>query len=118
MHGIPEKERLMGFVGRDLIQICFGSHQVIFNFDDNMRISVESSIEHSVPGEGVRCYKKFWNQETYLTKLLGHTVSGLNVIDGKRLDLKFSNGHSIGLKDDSEEYECFQIEMRDDLIIV
>ena len=45
MYGVPEKERLVGLIGKELIQICFGVHEVIFNFDQDVRITVESRIE-------------------------------------------------------------------------
>ena len=88
-----------------------------FHFEPHIRISVTTSIEHSIPGERVRFYKKFWNQEMSLTKLLGSTVIGLDVIGGKELNIDFSNGHSIRLEDDSQEYESFEIKIGDDLII-
>ena len=118
MYGVPEKNRLDGIIGKELIQISFGSHQVIFQFEECIRISVESSITYSILDEQVRHYDEFWKQETSLTKFLGAAVIGLEVKGAKKLILTFSNVGTIELIDSSDQYESFQIEIGGEMIVV
>ena len=118
MYGVPDKQRLMRFIGKALIQICIGSHQVILQFEDNLSISVETKIEHDIPDEGARHYNEYWKQDTSLSRLLGARIDDIDVILSRRLCLKFSNEHSISVDDDSNEYEAMAIRIDGDLIIV
>ena len=118
MYGVPEKERLIGLIGKELLQICFGVHQVIFNFDQNVQITIESRIERSVPRRGASNRDECCSRESFLTKLLGSTVSDVDRIDDKTLRLTFSSGKSIELTDDSDRYESFQIKVGGELIVV
>ena len=118
MYGVPDKQRLIRLLGKELIQVGIGSHQVLLQFEDNISISVETEIEHDIPDERVRHYNEFWRQDTSLPRLLGAKVDDIDVIRSKRLCLKFSNDHRICVNDDSNEYEVLTIRIDDELIIV
>lgn len=118
MYGVPNKEALQCFVGKELIQICFGATHVIFRFSDDVEISLEVAIKQVLPDGRVFVTDECWKQETWLPMLLGATVDLIDAIENKILRLKFSNGHTIEVVDESKEYESFQIKISDRLIVV
>ena len=115
MYGVPEKDDLVGLVGKELIQICIGVNQVFLQFEKNVRINVESRIEYPTFGGEVG---NFCCENAFLIGLLGSTVSEVYRADNRTLGITFSNGNSVELKDDSDQYESFQIKIGDDLIVV
>ena len=118
MYGIPEEKKLQFLLGKELIQICIGSNQVVFQFEFDLKISIEVSIKHGMPDMTVKVFEEYWNQETTLTLLLGSSVKSLHVVDSKILHLEFSNGHFVEIKDESLEYESFQITIDDQILII
>ena len=118
MYGVPEKKRFTGLIGKELIKVCIGSNQVIFYFEGNSRISVESAFVYKKP-DGTECrYDEFWRQDSSLPNWLGSSIREVDVLNRKTLVLLFSNGGIIKLTDDSDEYEAFQLNIEKELIVV
>lgn len=118
MFGVPKKERLTGLVGKELVQVCISSHQVILKFDEDAQINVESSFQHMTENKDVRRYDDFWKQDSSLTSLLSSSVIRVENVNDRRLCLHFSNGEAICLSDDSDEYESFHISIEGEVIVV
>ncbi len=118
MYGVPSENKLNCFIGKELIQICFGSTHIIFRFTGSVEISIEVAVKHILSDGRIHITDESWKQETWLTLLLGSTVNSVNSIEGKILRLGFSHGHIIEIADESAEYESFQIKTDEGLIIV
>jgi hypothetical protein len=118
MYGIPRTDRLAGLLGTDLIQVCIGSHHVILRFDERAAISVECSFDHILKNQETYHYEDLWKQPSTLTTLLGSSVTKVETPERRTLRLYFSNGEAIDLFEDSDQYECFRIQIGEDEIVV
>lgn len=118
MYGVPERERLVGLIGKELVQVCFGVHQVIFRFEKDVWISVESGIENSMLGRVTGGHCEIYRTESFLVGLLGSTLREVDRVNSKTLRLTFSNDCYVDLRDDSDHYESFQIKVDGELIVI
>jgi hypothetical protein len=57
-------------------------------------------------------------QESRLTQLIGTSVTGTDVDGRGTFVLSFSNGHVLHVIEDTEQYECYQLRIGAETIIV
>ena len=117
MYRMPKKERLNSLLSKELIQVCIGCNEVIFHFEDNCSIMVSSCIRH-ITKENEFLYEKLWIGEIHLNTLLGSKILETAILDDKSLAVHFSNGSSIVLFDDDDNYEAIKFDIDGDIIIV
>ena len=91
------------------MQVCFGQYQTQLHFERDLRISVESDVEHKGPTGLLGRSLEGHYVVSSLTQLLGSTIERVIVEDGKAILLRFRNGHSVRLSADDPLYECFEI---------
>jgi hypothetical protein len=119
MYGLPNDFDPSVFIGMELIQICFSANQLTIYFNDELSITVQSSL----------CFER--SGTNYEPKIMSIPIceSDLMVAIGDQvvqaagntegtLCLTFAGGHQITVFDDSESYESYQIRVRDRMIIV
>lgn len=118
MYGLPKEVDLTFLEKQTLVQVCFGSNQVILNFHENVSISIESSF---LCGEGevaMFTYETPTEAAPALLKFLHADVTtALGEVDGT-LTLRFNNGGVLKILDDSKQYESYMIVHGDRTIIV
>jgi hypothetical protein len=109
MYGLNKNIDLTFLKGRELIQIVIGIYQIIFHFDEEVKISAEAKFEHVSKEESC-----VWRPEapalaTSAVKLLGSTVQSVDWQEDGTLKLAFSNGDQLIVYDSSSEYESYAI---------
>jgi hypothetical protein len=114
MHGIRKAAHIIDhFEGVELIQICIGFADVIFNFAPKGRISVYAE-------------QFFKENEKFLLNLFsgdqeispfGKMVLGSN-IDNDVLKITLTNGSSILIRDDSDHYESVRFEIDGEVEVI
>jgi len=114
MYGMPRDLDLQCIVGCDLNQISLGRYDVQFVFGKTT-IAVQSRASCKAGGEVVATWTEGagWDQLAY-QGLLNATVQAYVVLDGKALQIEFSNGFELHLYDDSDRFETMQIYCPDD----
>jgi hypothetical protein len=118
MYGLKREVDLTFLRGREVVQLAIGMHQVIFNFDEDISISIEGAFEYS---SHASC--SVWRPGAPLiaaatVNLLTTRVEAVDGHEDGTLDLKFSNGDRLLIRDTSREYESFQISRRGGIIVV
>lgn len=119
MHGIDKKISYDFLIGKEVLQLCLGLYQLIFNFSDQLVISTECSLSLKLL-DGTLIEVSSGNPESAgkLTCLLGRTIENVNTeIDGV-LSLLFSGGLQLSIIDSNEDVESFTIAMKDYEIVV
>lgn len=99
------------FVGRELLQIAVGKHQVIFYFYKDLSISMESDFEWRHEREVARWKigKESIPQSMPWLKLIGKHVSAIQWLEDQSLKLLFDNSDELTFSKKTEGYESFQI---------
>jgi hypothetical protein len=116
MHGVPQNLNLERFRGSILTQICLGEFQQQFHFvEPSLSISVEGSWQVSnATGELIDRSLENKSRDAYrIHRLLGRSVVGQVVNPPQSFTLRFDNGWSLTVFDDSREYESFSIQPGD-----
>lgn len=116
MKGLSEKVDLGPFVGRQLVQVCFGAWIVVLLFDGPVRIVVESSIILSNTG-GSRSIDDFRADASVLCKLIGQNVAGANRTSTGGMTLHMSSGTHVEITNSSSEHESFQIHIGNEILV-
>ena len=118
MFGLPRNVDLSFFVDRAVSQVCFGAHDLILNFSDELSVSVTSLIEFKdAKGEAVRS-EDFREVASALVSLIDRTVVSVNGEMDGTLDLIFDNGARLSIFDRYKQYESYVIKHRETLIVV
>jgi hypothetical protein len=118
MYGLNRSIDLSFLRNRELIQVAIGLHQVIFAFDDDVTISVEGQFEHVSPMGSTEWRPGASELAANAVKLLGATVKSVVGQENGTLELAFSNGNCLIVRDVSSDYESYQITRRGQTIIV
>jgi hypothetical protein len=116
MYGLPRGIDLSFFQQKSLLQVCFGLHDLILNFDD-VSVTVTSSIGISDSATTQNC-ENFLQAAGPLTALLERRVTSASGDTAGTLKLDFDNDKSLFIYDDSRKYESYTIRYADKLIVV
>src|SRR5262249_41760185 len=101
-----------------LESVAFTSNTISFNFDDNVSITVESSIEHRVDDEGFTDVQCVPPKQSRLMQLVGQSIDAVSGDEKGTLTLHFDGGHVLCCFDDSPQFESYRISDGKDEIIV
>lgn len=104
-------ESFLFFIGRELQQVAVGAHQIIFHFDHNVALTVESGLEWRGDVEVMRWIiaKESLPQAAPWLRLVGHRISSIQWLEDKSLKLFFENKEELLFFKESDGYESFQI---------
>lgn len=117
MYGLDKKTDLSFLKDKRLIQICFGMHQLILNFDEGVSIMVEGKIDFL--GENQSTHREVSPVEPGpLMSLLNHSIETLKVMDEGTLELTFTNRSTLKLYDSNPDTESYQIGSQSGTIVV
>lgn len=116
MFGLPEDFDGSFMVGRSLLQVCIGRHEVILKFDGNVEITIES--EFRVTGRGQdRVFDLPPEGGAASLIFLQGIVSEVHGDRSGTLTLTFAEGR-LELYDTSTHYESYQIRRGDQIYVV
>lgn len=118
MYGLPHNIKLDFFVNTIFIQMCIGAHDLILNFDNNVSITITSSVACMVPNGNIQKETVFRNIASVLGLLLNHAVVSVNSNEAGTLKLEVDNGGMIEIYDDSKEFESYVIHNGEQIIVV
>ena len=110
MYGLSKNVDLSFLSGVELQQVCIGRNEVILNFDQDVRITVLSSLAVSCErGTPPTRYDDVVIGGSMVLPLLHDAVSEAEATDEGGLLLAFASGGTIIVFDDSDQYESFWI---------
>jgi len=94
--------------GKILELVSFSENTVFFAFEEKVSITVESSIQHQLPGS-VEQVEKQSVPPLYscLMQLVGHTATRVAGDADGTLVIEFDHGHVLRIFDDSTNYESY-----------
>jgi Family of unknown function (DUF6188) len=118
MYGLDTSIDLSFLKGREMIQIAIGIHQVIFAFDQETRISIESEFRLVCRGGGFEWKPGMPEAAAPSVRLLGAAIERVDGQKDGTLVLGFSTGDSLTVLDNSKEYESYTITRRGETIVV
>ena len=119
MYGLDTTIDLSFLIGRESVQIAIGQYQVIFAFDEDLRISVESEFRLVSPGGEVSTWQPCAPQSAAATlRLIGRKVEKVSGQKDGTLTLTFSGGDVLTILDSSKEYESYDISCPGRTIVV
>jgi hypothetical protein len=98
-------------------QICFTENQISLAFDGSARITVEGTLIYKHSTAELAQEVRPPVDESSLMRLLGNSVVEAST-NGGALTLVFSNRDTLTILDDSENYESYQIQIGETVIIV
>jgi len=111
MYGLNKNLDLSFLRGRQVEQVAIGTYQIIFGFDEDVKISTYIEFRYFDGQE--ECV---WKPEPGAAQLASRTVSLLGAKiqsfesqENGTLTLVFSNGHRVTILDSSKEYESCDI---------
>ena len=112
MYGLPRNFDPTLFVGRTIELVSFTSNTVHLAFSgDRCSLTIESSFEHNPGVTGrERVHSEVPVVESGLMRLVGRSVAIAEVEGEGTLFLRFDDGQTLRLFDDSEEYESYRID--------
>lgn len=115
MYRFPADLDLSSIIGQDLCQLCLGPYDLQLHFSnfalgisvwsDASLLSGQTALSQWHPGEG-------WNTLEF-QKLVNATVAGFKVVDKSNLYIDFTNGLTLVLTDESEQFESIAIHFKD-----
>jgi hypothetical protein len=109
MYGIPEEIDWSFAVGRELLMVCVGQHQVVLRFHGEVTITIEGGFEHVSSKAGAKGEGGLPQRAASLMSLIGTTVQAIRAEDARTLWIGFSNGEGLRIYDSNSNYEAFQI---------
>jgi hypothetical protein len=118
MYGLPKNIELGFLFKKELQSVSIGLHDVILHFDERVTITVTSECKYQTKtGEGVPI-ENFPASASLICQLINHSIVEAQRAENGTLSLKFSNEDALIIYDDSEQYESYQIQNGDKLIVV
>lgn len=118
MYGLRKDINLRFFEGRTLLQVCFGLHDLILNFDGDVSVTVTSSVGCVTSGGSIQRCDDFRQVAPTLVALLNQSVRSAEGDEAGTLTIRFDGGGMLSIYDDSEEYESYTIKNGTRLIVV
>jgi len=109
VYGLSKDTDLSFLSGQEVTQVAIGVFQVQFHFDKDAIISVEGEFQYFSENSSSHWHQGTPEAAAPALRLLG---SSIQKVDGKEdgtLDLTFSNGDRLVVKDNSEQYESYTI---------
>ncbi len=117
VHGLSTSTDLSFVVGKRVDHICYGLYTISIGLEDSA-ISVEGKHAYTAANERQTLWERGSPPSTDLLGLLGTEVVNASVIEDGTVELSFSRGDRLLLFDDSDQYESYQIQSGNHLIIV
>lgn len=113
MYGLPKGADFTFLESLTLLQICFGEHDLILNFDD-ASITIMSAIRiKNSDALGIQKYIDYRSAAPQILNLIGKSLMEVTTEEPGTLVLTFADACRLCIDDDSSDFESFIIEHRD-----
>lgn len=103
---------------REVVQLAIGVYQVVFGFDGDIALSVESCFRYASDSETVEWRPREIHAATKTAKLIGHTVTNVHESEDGSLQLSFSNGDLLTVMRTGNGFESYQLTGRGVTLVV
>ncbi len=108
MYPWPNELSPTAFCGLTLEIISFTANTIVFNFNHELLVTVESEVKLTLANKTETI--TIPPPRTDLVSLVGRSVVDAKVSQDKAsLILNFNSGHTMYIDGDDDHYECFQI---------
>jgi len=118
MYGLPDGEEWILLVGKELLQVCIGSHQISLRFSGDISVNIECDFDHLPSAANGRRQLGLAVQAKSLVSLLGTQIVKAVSENDKTLLLSFTNDEYLKIYDSNATYESFHVLAPDKEIIV
>jgi len=108
---------LSSFTGKLVEQVCLGRHQLQIHFEDRLSIFIEGECSIGKTTNPLRS-EDYISRGTEFARLLEQRVEGAEIVDDRTIKLQFSNGDALFVFDSNDQYESFQIQLPNQLVVV
>jgi len=98
---------------RELVQLAIGQYEVIFAFDKDVTLSIESQFSYTSAAETVDWRPGQPRAAAKAVGLLGTTVVTAERKDEDDLRLTFSNGDRLIVTKSTDRFESYQVTAKD-----
>ena len=109
MNGLSSSADLTPFVGREVLQLCVGIHQLQIHFDSHVSVMVESECRFRAPAAEDLRVDSYALAASSICTLLGQQVRSASRTEQGGLLLRFTTDAELEVLNDSSHYESFQI---------
>lgn len=106
------------FERRELIQLRVGVYQLIFAFEGDITLSVESAVKFELGTEKGEWFPEQPAAAAILTQLVGKAVSQVEDVDDNDLRLVFADGGILVVSGKSVVGEAYQITVPSGVYVV
>ncbi len=117
MDGLRADIDLSPLIDLELFQVCIGKYQFTLNFDKNVSISIGCDCLYDSGGGEKLSISDYVENATLLCGLIGCAMSHATRTDDGGLLIKFSNGATLHLLNDTPYYEAFQLDIHGNLFV-
>jgi hypothetical protein len=107
MYKLDSSTDLSPLIGKELIQVCIGLHQVILRFIGELSITIQCLYFFSKEGDTLEGSGEDPSISKNLVFLLGHSIESAQIQGDNKMTINFSNSSCLTLVNDSEVYESF-----------
>jgi Family of unknown function (DUF6188) len=120
VYELPADFDVQVFATRVLERVTFTANTLELIFDGEVSVTVESKIRYEVTDDGGGWVESATVPltESTLMRLIGRRVHEASVKDRSSIALKFDNDHVLLIIADSDQYECYQLQIGDAEIVV
>lgn len=109
MKGLSSSADLTPLIGREVLQLCIGMHQLQIHFDNHVGVMVESECVLRGPAAEDLRVDSYALAASSMCTLLGQQVQSASRTEQGGLLLRFTTEAELEVLNDSSHYESFQI---------
>ena len=107
------------FIGKSLMQICFGLYQLQLNFNDNIRIEVSEGAVY----EDIKKTQFLWNFSNGrlpfpINNLIEYTITKANFSEENSLTLFFNNNEKLKIISAGDNKESYIVNKGNDFEVI
>lgn len=103
-------------IGKSIIQVCIGFHEILLNIEDDIYISIEGKFSFHEESSGNP--SSFIEAAENFAELIGKSIVSTCIINEYTLLFKFSDGTNLYIFDSNDNHESFLIKLSDKVIVV
>lgn len=112
MKGLSLDTDLTFLRGRELLQVCIGSNEVQMNFDEEVRITIESTCEYFENDVLLHEIENYKNSANIICVLVGLVIIDAKVDSAGGFSLLFDGLRCLHVLNSVSNYESFSITNR------
>lgn len=117
MHGFCGQDKLKRLAGAKLIQICFGTNEVILNFfPEDIRVTILSINSFLHDNIDILWHTK--KAEHPFDNILNAVIENIDIASSSRLEMLFSTGALLIIEDDTTQYESVIVKIGEETLVI